>query len=40
MTVTDTPVVPPKRLAWMTARVLEVIAETPRVRTLVLDAPD
>ncbi len=27
------------RLAWRTARVLEVVNETPRVRTLVLDVP-
>ena len=29
-----------KRLQWMTARVAEVIDETPRVRSLVLDVPD
>ena len=39
MTVTDTVVAAPK-LKWMTATVRDVIAETPRVRTLVLDAPD
>ena len=33
-------VAPPKRLQWMTARILDVIDETPRVRTLVLDVPD
>jgi ferredoxin-NADP reductase len=30
----------PRRLNWMTAVVREVIDETPRVRTLVLDVPD
>jgi ferredoxin-NADP reductase len=30
----------PKRLAWMTARVVEIIEETPRVRSLVLDVPE
>lgn len=42
MTVTDSPVVAPvqKRLQWMTARIVEVIDETPRVRSLVLDVPD
>jgi ferredoxin-NADP reductase len=30
----------PKRLPWMTAEVREVIKETPRVVTLMLDAPD
>jgi ferredoxin-NADP reductase len=30
----------PKRLQWMTARILDVIDETPRVRSLVLDVPD
>jgi len=30
----------PKRLAWMTASVREVIEETPRVASLVLDVPD
>ena len=29
----------PKRLSWMTANVREVIEETPRVRSLVLDVP-
>ena len=29
----------PKRLSWMTASVREVIEETPRVRSLVLDVP-
>ena len=29
----------PKRLSWMTARVREVIEETPRVRSLLLDVP-
>ena len=29
----------PKRLSWMTAEVREVIEETPRVRSLVLDVP-
>lgn len=35
-----TPKDPPKRLQWMTAEVREVIAETPRVVSLVLDVPD
>ncbi|MGH6727665.1 MAG: FAD-binding oxidoreductase, partial [Pseudolabrys sp.] len=30
----------PARLQWMTASVREVIEETPRVRSLVLDVPD
>lgn len=29
-----------KRLQWMTARIADVIDETPRVRSLVLDVPD
>ncbi len=37
---TDTPVATPRRLQWMTATVREVIDETPRVRSLVLDIPD
>ncbi len=40
MTETETPVVGAKHLQWMTATVREVIDETPRVRTLVLDIPD
>jgi ferredoxin-NADP reductase len=40
MTVTETSSAPPKRLQWLTATVREVIDETPRVRTLVLDVPD
>ncbi|HEY4142572.1 MAG TPA: ferredoxin reductase [Pseudolabrys sp.] len=39
MTVTDLPASKPK-LQWMTAIVREVIDETPRVRSLVLDIPD
>jgi ferredoxin-NADP reductase len=39
MTATEAPVVAPK-LKWMTASVREVIDETPRVRTLVLDVSD
>jgi ferredoxin-NADP reductase len=40
-TVTDTTAVaPPKRLQWMAARIVDVIDETPRVRSLVLDVPD
>lgn len=35
---TDLPAAP-KRLQWLTARIVEVIDETPRVRTLVLDVP-
>jgi ferredoxin-NADP reductase len=38
--VTDTVVAAPKRLQWMNATVREVIDETPRVRTLVLDVPN
>lgn len=37
---TDAPAATPKRLNWMTATVREVIDETPRVRSLVLDIPD
>ena len=39
---TDTLSVAPvqKRLQWMTARIVEIIDETPRVRSLVLDVPD
>ena len=37
--VTDVSVVTPKK-QWMTSTVREVIDETPRVRTLVLDVPD
>jgi ferredoxin-NADP reductase len=37
---TDKPAVSPKRLQWMTATVREVIDETPRVRSLVLDIAD
>jgi ferredoxin-NADP reductase len=40
MTATEPSVVAPKRLQWMTASIREVIEETPRVRTLVLDVPD
>ncbi|MBI1205025.1 MAG: oxidoreductase [Rhodopseudomonas sp.] len=39
MTVTDASLTAPKK-AWMVATVREVIDETPRVRTLVLDVPD
>ena len=39
MTVTDLTVLPPRRLEWMTARIVEIIDETPRVRSLVLDVP-
>ena len=34
------PAAAPRRLQWMTATVREVIDETPRVRSLVLDVPD
>lgn len=34
------PAAAPKRLPWMTAEVRDVIAETPRVVSLVLDVPD
>jgi len=37
MTATETPVA--RRLQWMTARVTDVIDETPRVRRLVLEIP-
>lgn len=40
MPVTDAVAVTPKRLRWMTATVREVVDETPRVRSLVLDVPD
>jgi ferredoxin-NADP reductase len=40
MMVTDPPVAVAKRLQWMTATVREVIDETSRVRTLVLDVPE
>ena len=36
---TDAAVVAPKK-QWMTARIVEIIDETPRVRTLVLAVPD
>ena len=39
MMATDLPAAKPK-LQWMTATVREVIDETPRVRSLVLDIPD
>jgi ferredoxin-NADP reductase len=39
MTATDIVVATP-RLKWMTATVREVIEETPRVRSLMLDVPD
>ena len=40
MTVIDIPVAAPiRRLQWMTATVREVIAETPRVKSLVLEVP-
>lgn len=38
MTATDVPA--PARLRWMTATARDVIDETPRVRTLVLDVPE
>jgi len=37
---TEPAVSPPKRLQWMTARIVGIIDETPRVRTLALDVPD
>jgi ferredoxin-NADP reductase len=37
---TDAAIIAPKKLQWMTATVREVIDETPRVRTLLLDVPD
>jgi len=40
MLATDRPVVGPKRLRWQTAEVREVIAETPRVKSLVLHVVD
>ena len=40
MTATEAPTLAARRLNWMTATVRDVIAETPRVRTLVLDVPD
>jgi len=41
MTVTEAPVAAPaRRLQWMTATVREVIAETPRANSLVLEVPD
>ena len=40
MLATDRPVVGPKRLRWQTAEVREVIAETPRVKSLVLHVAD
>jgi ferredoxin-NADP reductase len=41
MTATETLVAKPAaRLQWMTATIREVIDETPRVRSLVLDVPD
>ena len=39
MPATDAAVAAPRRLQWMTATVREVIGETPRVRSLVLDVP-
>jgi ferredoxin-NADP reductase len=39
MPVTETAPDGPRRLPWRTAEVREVIAETPRVRSLVLDVP-
>ena len=39
MTVTEQPAKVTARLQWMTVRVMEVIEETPRVRSLVLDVP-
>ena len=40
MLATDRIVAAPKRLRWQTAEVCEVIAETPRVKSLVLHVPD
>ena len=40
MLATDRPVVGPKRLRWQIAEVREVIAETPRVKSLVLHVAD
>jgi ferredoxin-NADP reductase len=40
MPATETVVRPVPRLQWMAATVREVIDETPRVRTLLLDVPD
>jgi ferredoxin-NADP reductase len=39
MLVTEKPIVSPRRLAWQVAVVHEVIEETPRVCTIVLDVP-
>jgi ferredoxin-NADP reductase len=39
-TAIDTPAAGRKRLQWLTAEVRELIAETPRVKSLVLDVPD
>jgi len=40
MLATDRIVAAPKRLRWQTAEVCEVIAETPRVKSLVLHVTD
>jgi len=40
MPATSAVAVAPQRLQWMTATVREVIEETPRARSLVLDVPD
>jgi len=40
MLATDHTVAAPKRLRWQTAEVRKVIAETPRVRSLILHVPD
>ena len=40
MPATSAVAVAPRRLQWMTATVRDVIDETPRVRSLVLDVPD
>jgi ferredoxin-NADP reductase len=40
MLATDRTVAAPKRLRWQTAEVREIIAETPRVKSLVLHVAD
>ena len=40
MLATEAAVAAPKRLEWRTAEVSEIIDETPRVRSLIVDLPD